>query len=56
AADVPGHCVVEVCPTQLKSEIDVWGGSGPQALLMRRIKEQFDPRGTLNPGRFVDGI
>ncbi|MCH8087813.1 MAG: FAD-binding oxidoreductase [Chloroflexi bacterium] len=56
AADLQGHCVVEVCPTQLKSVIDVWGSSGPQALLMRRIKEQFDPRGTLNPGRFVDGI
>ena len=51
-----GHAVVEVCPIDLKREIDVWGVRGPQIDLMKRIKEQFDPRGTLNPGRFVDGI
>ena len=51
-----GHCVVEVCPAQLKERIDVWGFEGPQVDLMKRIKEQFDPNGTLNPGRFVKGI
>ena len=51
-----GHCVVELCPIELKGDIDVWGISGPQTVLMKRIKEQFDPRNTLNPGRFVDGI
>ena len=51
-----GHCVVEICPAQLKERIDVWGFEGPQVDLMKRIKEQFDPNGTLNPGRFVKGI
>lgn len=51
-----GHAVVEVCPTELKREIDVWGVNGLQTQLMKRIKEQYDPAGTLNPGRFVDGI
>ena len=51
-----GHCVIEVCPAQLKERIDVWGLDGPQVGLMKRIKEQFDPNGTLNPGRFVKGI
>ena len=56
AAELNGHCVVEACPRELKERIDVWGLDGPQLDLMRRIKEQFDPNGTLNPGRFVRGI
>ena len=40
----------------MKERIDVWGLEGPQLDLMKRIKEQFDPNGTLNPGRFVKGI
>ena len=56
AAELNGHCVVEACPRELKEHIDVWGLDGPQLDLMKRIKEQFDPSGTLNPGRFVRGI
>ena len=54
--EMNGHCVVEACPRELKERIDVWGLEGPQLDLMKRIKEQFDPNGTLNPGRFVKGI
>jgi FAD/FMN-containing dehydrogenase len=32
---------------------DVWGPPGAGATLMRSIKDRFDPRGVLNPGRFV---
>jgi len=31
----------------------VWGGLGDSLTWMRRVKEQFDPGGILNPGRFV---
>ena len=31
----------------------VWGLTGQAHRLMQRIKDQFDPRGILNPGRFV---
>jgi len=36
--------------------IDAWGQSGDALPLMRAVKNQFDARNTLNPGRFVGGI
>ncbi|MBA3439995.1 MAG: FAD-binding oxidoreductase [Pyrinomonadaceae bacterium] len=51
-----GSVVVLSCPLEIKKQIDVWGDPGDTLPLMRRIKEQFDPSGTLNPGRFVRGI
>jgi glycolate oxidase FAD binding subunit len=43
-------------PDEIKSQIDVWGETGPTAGLMRALKEKFDPQRLLNPGRFVAGI
>jgi glycolate oxidase FAD binding subunit len=37
-------------------ELDAWGTAGDTLPLMHALKEQFDPRGILNPGRFVGGI
>jgi glycolate oxidase FAD binding subunit len=36
--------------------LDAWGEPGDALPLMRAIKQQLDPRATLNPGRFVGGI
>ena len=56
AGEAGGFAVVERCPLAAKKKIDVWG-SPPQGIeIMRRIKQKFDPRGVLNPGRFVDRI
>ena len=38
------------------SELDAWGSPGDALPVMRALKQQLDPRGTLNPGRFVGGI
>jgi len=38
------------------SALDAWGNAGDALPLMRAVKWQFDPRGSLNPGRFVGGI
>jgi glycolate oxidase FAD binding subunit len=36
--------------------MDAWGDPGDALSLMRALKQQFDPKSTLNPGRFVGGI
>jgi glycolate oxidase FAD binding subunit len=38
------------------SGIDTWGKCGDSLPVMLSVKQQFDPRKTLNPGRFVGGI
>jgi len=39
-----------------RTKLDAWGTPGDALPLMRAVKDQFDPKGTLNPGRFVGGI
>lgn len=35
---------------------DAWGSPGDALALMRALKHRLDPKGILNPGRFVGGI
>ncbi len=35
---------------------DAWGPAGDALPLMKAVKQQLDPKNTLNPGRFVGGI
>jgi glycolate oxidase FAD binding subunit len=35
---------------------DAWGTAGDALPLMKAVKQQLDPKNTLNPGRFVSGI
>ena len=51
-----GHVVVERCPIDIKSKIDVWGDPLESLDLMRRIKNELDPAGILNPGRYAGRI
>jgi glycolate oxidase FAD binding subunit len=52
-----GNLVVLDAPEPVRQSLDVWGPLDERALeLMRRIKAEFDPRGTCSPGRFVGGI
>jgi glycolate oxidase FAD binding subunit len=48
-----GTVIVEVAPESLKASIDVWGYDFKDKALMQQIRQQYDPRGILNPGRFV---
>jgi glycolate oxidase FAD binding subunit len=51
-----GTLVALEAPLELKRKVDVWGPVGDAEGLMRRVKERFDPGGTMSPGRFVGGI
>ena len=56
AMEAGGNLIVEVAPPELKQHIDVWGPLGDVAGLMKQIKVRFDPKGLLNPARFVPSI
>ena len=56
AQSLGGTLVVERCPHQFKSQVDVWGPAGDDFEVMRKLKEVWDPKGVLAPGRFVGGL
>jgi glycolate dehydrogenase FAD-binding subunit len=51
-----GGSLVIVRRTTKIVDLDAWGNAGDAVGLMKAVKAQFDPKATLNPGRFVGGI
>ncbi len=51
--DANGSVTIERCPATVKKSIDIFGIDASSAKIMERMKEQFDPNRTLNPGRFA---
>jgi len=51
-----GSLVTLECAIEWKGTFDVWGSAGDTLPLMVRVKQQLDPAGTLNRGRFIGGI
>jgi glycolate oxidase FAD binding subunit len=47
-----GSVVIRHRPAAL-TELEAWGKFGDALALMRAVKNNFDPRDTLNPGRFI---
>ena len=56
AEELGGSLMVERSPLEIKRQIDVWGDPGKVFPIMKRMKEQYDPKCILNPGRFIGGI
>ncbi len=55
-AKMGGTLVALACPAAVKRGLDAWGPASDAQPLMVRVKQRFDPDGTLNPGRFLGGI
>jgi glycolate oxidase FAD binding subunit len=51
-----GSVIALQLPDAMRSGLDVWGCDSNALPLMREIKRRFDPKRTLNPGRFVGNI
>ncbi|MFK0730842.1 MAG: FAD-binding oxidoreductase [Gloeotrichia echinulata GP01] len=51
-----GFLSILVAPVAVKQKFDVWGYRGNALQVMRLVKQQFDGKNILSPGRFVGGI
>lgn len=51
-----GSLVLPRCPTGWKARLKVWGDPRGDSAVAERVKRALDPRGLLNPGRFVGTI
>ena len=56
AQKLGGTLFIEKAPLFVRQQVDAWGEVGAGERLMKAVKENFDPQGILNPGRFVAGI
>jgi glycolate oxidase FAD binding subunit len=51
-----GFAVLERAPLTVKDAVGVWDDVGAAGRIMERIKRELDPKGIMNPGRFVATI
>ena len=47
---------IQRAPRALREQVDAWGPTGNDLMLMQKLKREFDPNNVLNPGRFAGGI
>jgi glycolate oxidase FAD binding subunit len=56
-ATLGGHATLIRAPAAVRATVDVFEPqSAPVAALTKRVKESFDPKGVLNPGRMWAGV
>ena len=51
-----GHLIIQRGSRELRERVGVWGPTGTGFGVMTKLKQELDPNGILNPGRFVGGI
>jgi len=52
-SSLEGNITVLRCSKELDNEIDIWGNIGNTMNIMKKIKNNFDPKYILNPGRLI---
>jgi glycolate oxidase FAD binding subunit len=52
-AERQGTLVVLEAPPEVKAVVDPWGIRPDALALMQQVRQRFDPRGTMNPGRMM---
>ena len=56
-ATVGGHATLIRAPAAVRAAVDVFAAEDPaSSALAKRVKESFDPKGVLNPGRMWAGV
>jgi glycolate oxidase FAD binding subunit len=56
-ASAGGHATLIRAPAAVRAAVDVFEPEAPAlAALTKRVRESFDPRGVLNPGRMWAGV
>ena len=56
-ASAGGHATLIRAPAAVRATVDVFEPETPAlAALTKRVRESFDPRGVLNPGRMWAGV
>ena len=62
AVSLGGELLIELCPPEIKAvpdrpngpnQVDTWGAPGDDFEIMRKVKQAWDPKGILAPGRFI---
>lgn len=53
AQELRGSIVIERCAPEIKKRVDIWGAPGNDFEIMRKVKQVWDPKGILSPGRFL---
>jgi glycolate oxidase FAD binding subunit len=50
-----GNLILTRCPVEWKEPLRVWGEPRPDRAIAERVRAALDPKGAMNPGRFVVG-
>ena len=54
---VGGHATLMTAPEDVRRRVPVFEPQAPElAALAQRVKQAFDPKGILNPGRMYEGV
>ena len=54
--EVEGNLIVLAAPTALKASLPIWGETGSDFVMFKRLKDKMDPAGIMCSGRYVGGL